>query len=79
MENKLKKNNESLTEAPSVKDSSLPDEQKNKKQDVATLQLLLEHLQKMRYLHKSSVGNYALEIRKLKKIIAVEQSKLNNK
>lgn len=79
MDDKIKQNNSNIAEGLATQELSSNDETNNKTNDFASLLSLSEHLQKIRYMHKSSVKDYAVEIRKIKKIIAVEQSKLNQK
>ena len=47
--------------------------------DGRQLSCLSEHLQKMLFLHKSSIKDCANEIRKFKRLIAVEKSRFNKK
>ena len=75
MDEKIKQNNEDMAESVISQAHDVGVEAKNKTYDSSSLLALSERLKKMRYMHKSSVKNYAIEIRKIKKIIALEQSK----
>lgn len=50
-----------------------------KEKEVLSLTSLKEQLEKMRYMHKSSVANYSVEIRKIKKMISVLSTKYDKK
>jgi hypothetical protein len=79
MDEKIKQNNKDMTGSVISPAQAVGGEHKTQMCASSSLLALSERLKKIRYIHKSSVKNYAIEIRKLKKIIALEQSKLTQK